>query len=232
MTDRKFRRPAMLTAQRAADIVGDADPAEHSELAHSTAWALMGVATAEATGPHFADSPRREPFDQETMERLREAVRADGVDLVAGTWSRSPAFTLPGALWRLYLLYQWHQLNEPVVEGHYETGVEVLEADAEFSAADSMEAQLAADMPSLQQVLAAVAATLNGYVDEDGLSVVLEAASRLLRVIAAGVGASATWITDKNDALAYPVTLRERALLVTADELVEAAHQARQGTLE
>ena len=83
------RRPAMLDAEDAEYIVGDEDPAQGSALAHSSAWALMGVGDDEI-GP-------------DAVRSLRDTVRAEGVDLLAPLWSRSPATTLPGAMWRLYL---------------------------------------------------------------------------------------------------------------------------------
>ena len=77
------RRPAMLDAARAETIVGDEDPAALAGVAHTSAWALMGVGD--------------ETFPDEDVARLRAAVRDHGVDTVAHVWSRSPEFTLPGA---------------------------------------------------------------------------------------------------------------------------------------
>ena len=70
------RRPAMLTPAKAESIVGDENPATSSGLAHSSAWALMGVGD--------------EDFDREATLRLRALVRDRGVDQVAHLWSHSP----------------------------------------------------------------------------------------------------------------------------------------------
>ncbi len=70
------RRPAILSPALAESIVGDEDPAAASGIAHSSAWALMGVGDEE--------------FDAAAIARLRELVRAQGPDVVAHLWSRSP----------------------------------------------------------------------------------------------------------------------------------------------
>ena len=82
------RRPAMLDAARAAWI-----PGPPAAVAPTAAWALMGVGD--------------ETFTDADVARLRETVRTSGVDTIAHVWSRSPEFTLPGALWRVYLLHEW-----------------------------------------------------------------------------------------------------------------------------
>ena len=65
----KPRRPAMLSASRAEAIIGDEDPAESAAVAHTAAWALMGVGDDE--------------FDDEAVARLRAHVRAHGADAPA-----------------------------------------------------------------------------------------------------------------------------------------------------
>ena len=53
-----------------------------------------------------------------TVSRLRETVRTSGVDTIAHVWSRSPEFTLPGALWRVYLLHEWYHRDPLLVAEH------------------------------------------------------------------------------------------------------------------
>ena len=102
------RRPAMLDAARAEAIVGDEDPASLAAVAHTAAWALMGVGD--------------ETFTDEDVARLRETVRTRGVDTIAHVWSRSPEFTLPGALWRVYLLHEWYHRDPLLVAERYADG--------------------------------------------------------------------------------------------------------------
>ena len=102
------RRPAMLDAARAEAIVGDEDPASLAAVAHTAAWALMGVGD--------------ETFTDEDVARLRKTVRTRGVDTIAHVWSRSPEFTLPGALWRVYLLHEWYHRDPLLVAERYADG--------------------------------------------------------------------------------------------------------------
>ena len=80
------RRPAELFDRRFAAE----DPAEVSRVAHSTAQALLSRARSDPDG--------------EVVERLVTFTDEHGIDDIAELWSRSPARTLPGALWRLYLI--------------------------------------------------------------------------------------------------------------------------------
>lgn len=80
------RRPAELFDRRFAAE----DPAEVSRVAHSTAQALLARARTDPDG--------------EIVERLVAFTAEHGIDDIAELWSRSPARSLPGALWRLYLV--------------------------------------------------------------------------------------------------------------------------------
>ncbi|MET0780926.1 MAG: DNA-directed RNA polymerase subunit beta [Microbacterium sp.] len=80
------RRPAELFDRRFAAE----DPAEVSRVAHSTAQALLARARTDPDG--------------EIVDRLVSFTAEHGIDDIAELWSRSPARSLPGALWRLYLI--------------------------------------------------------------------------------------------------------------------------------
>ena len=203
---RQFHRPASLDPEQAEEIVGDEDPAAESGLAHSTAWALLGVPS--------------EDFSAQDLPRVLSAVREQGVDVLAESWSRSPEFTLPGALWRLYLLLQWNELNPAALTERYAEGLAAMaRQDHDVEA------------PDLDEVMRAVEATLTGYATDDDLAPVLAAASHVMRVLAASVQYGPEWITTDDHVLAHRVTRRPTALLATADELDESARQARAGTL-
>src|SRR5690625_1951694 len=94
MEQRKPRRPAMLDDQTAERIVGDVDPALRSQAAHTTAAVLVHRGRAGAEDP-------------ELVARLVSLVDNEGLDTVAELWSQSPPTSLPGALWRLYLMREW-----------------------------------------------------------------------------------------------------------------------------
>ena len=87
---REYHRPVQRPASTFDRRFGSTDPAEVSRAAHATASALL-------------TRVRDEPSD-EVVERLVTFTDAHGIDTLAELWSHSPASSLPGALWRLYLL--------------------------------------------------------------------------------------------------------------------------------
>ena len=202
------RRPAMLDAARAEAIVGDEDPASLSAVAHTAAWALMGIGD--------------ETFSDEAVARLRQTVRARGVDTIAHVWSRSPEFTLPGALWRVYLLHEWYHRDPILVAERYAEG-------SRAPIIQGLEAPVA--LRPLHLIMDEIDALMRGDLTDDDLEDVLAQASRAMRVLAAGE-AGALWIEDPTDPLAHRVTMRHSALLATADELDTAAREASVGTLD
>lgn len=203
------RRPAILSSARAEAIVGDEDPARASGVAHATAWALMGVTD--------------EDFDAAAIERLRALVRAQGADAVAHLWSKSPAFTLPGALWRLHLLLEWCARDTALVARRYEGGTRA-------AIVPGLEHPIEAR--PLESVLDEASALLRGDLTDDDLEYVLSQCATAMRLLAAGEGSDGSWITDPRDPLAHAVTTRARALLATAEELDAAAREAGVGALE
>lgn len=104
----RFRRPASLYSSVAEAIPGAPDPATSSDLAHDSARALLdGV---------FHSS------DPEVVERVVSLAAEDGLTDLAAMWSGAPATSLPGALWRLYVLHTWTQRSGDEVARRYRAG--------------------------------------------------------------------------------------------------------------
>lgn len=209
-TQRIPRRPAILDYAQTEAIVGAQDVADSSVLAHSTAWALLGVGD--------------EDFDGHALARLKELVSTGGIPLVAELWASSPDFTLPGALWRVYLFREWYHRDPLIVAELYLLGLRAEHVPG-------LERPLN-DAP-LDEVIAQADALLLGECTDDDLEEIFTAIARAMRIIAAGdprVGQQ--WIDDPHDALAYGVTTRARALVMTAQELERAASRARVGDLD
>lgn len=211
------RRPAILDNKDAELIWGDSDPALSSEAAHSTANAVL-------YGPsHLAE-------DERLAERVGAIIDAEGLDEIAGLWSRSPATTLPGALWRLYLLRAWLERDPDTITMRFRAGTAesapsaVREPDVEDGQRDAV---VAPQPPVLDEVLAQLFAGTS----EVALADVLEQSAAFLRVLADGAEADPRWHTH-DDAAAQPVTRRPDALVATARELQQAAARARAGTLD
>lgn len=204
------RRPARLEDAQAEAIIGAPDPAEASLLAHETAQALV-------------DGGRGRAGDPELVARLVGLVESEGLETLAEMWSGSPANTLPGTLWRLYLIREWVRRDPRHIALNYRRGLELAEVAGVIAGV--------ADTPGPEDVRRTADRILSGVFDGD-LDVALDRASSFLKVLAAGsaLGAESLEVTDHD--LSALVVQRAGALLNTAEELENAAAMARAGTLE
>lgn len=204
------RRPAMLDPLQADELVGDVDPALLSEAAHTTAGAVV-------------HGGRMRSEDPDLLARLVALVDEEGLDAIAALWARSPADTLPGALWRLYLLREWVRRDPRTIADRYRLGVQRAEVAGVVAGV--------AGLPGQAEVVALTDAVLTGVYNAD-LAVALERAGSFLRVLATGSALDADSIDDSDEAQAVRVTRRASALLTTAEELEVAAELWRHGRLD
>lgn len=202
-----FRRPAPLEPADAEAIEAGVDIPADSEVAHASARLLVGE------------------DDSHDLDALVSVIRSGGVDTVCELWSSSPATTLPGILWRLYLIHQWGVRDPDQLARRYREG---LAAPQRPGVPEEVEV-------GLDETLHAIGALMRGEwarPDAPPLWSLLARTGVLLRIFAAGVTYGDTWITDDTDALADYVTTRAAALTRTADELHEAARRARARRLD
>ena len=89
MTD-EFHKPTQYSGDKFDTYEGGEDPASILRAAHDTAHALVNRA--------------RETDDDAVVERLVAYTDQHGVDALAELWARSSPKSLPGALWRIYLI--------------------------------------------------------------------------------------------------------------------------------
>ncbi len=206
---RRPRRPAMLDAKAADELQGDIDPAVRSELAHTTASALVHRARA-------IDDP-------EVVERLVRLVEAEGLDVVAGMWADSPPDTLPGALWRLYVVREWVRRDPQTLAERYRMGV----------AAAPVHVAVAGVAGTLgpSELREVVDAVLSGVYAGD-LAVALERGAAFCRVLATGAAFDADFVEDRDAAAALRLTRGAGSLVRTAEELEQAAALWRADRLE
>lgn len=205
----RFRRPAMLDPRAAEEIPGDLDPALRGEVAHTTANALVH-------GGRAAEDP-------EVVARLVGLVEAEGLDTVAGLWADSPASTLPGALWRLYVLREWVRRDPRTVSERYRWGVSRAEVHDAVAGV--------ASPPGPDEVSDVVDAVLSGVYAGD-LAVALERGAAFCRVLATGSAIDADHVDDHDPDLAARVTRGASGLVRTAEELEHAAGMWRTGSLD
>jgi len=204
------RRPARLADAQAEAIVGAPDPADASHLAHETARALV-------------EGGRGRAADTALVERLVRLVETEGLETIAEMWSGSPADTLPGTLWRLYVIREWVRRDPRHIVLHYQRGIAVAEVAGVIAGV--------ADTPGPEDVQETADRILSGLFDGD-LDVALDRASAFLKVIAAGSALSADSLDSTDADLSAAMTHRAGNLLNTAEELGRAAAMARAGTLE
>lgn len=205
-TRRTPRRPAMLDAEQAENIPGAEDGARSSEVAHLVAQTLLGI----------------EKDSDQNVQHLRELLESGGVDTVSELWSALPANTLPGTLWRLYLVYQWYLRDPDLVNERFQQGLSALEI-GEAAPVERSE-------KSVSTLMAELAALWQAKTSITGLGPLLDKVADFLHVLASGV--SAEWIKDARDELADPVTLRPQALLQTASDLKLSARAAKANRLD
>lgn len=178
------RRPAELFDRRFAAE----DPAEVSRVAHSTAQALMA---------RVRDEP-----DAQIVDRLVSFTDEHGIDDIAELWSRSPSRSLPGTLWRLYLLQLMIHDDAQTAALLYERG------RVELESVDPVVA--GAPVPAgPDELVALIDSILRGLFQGD-FAVALDRAAAFSRVQASG----ATHVADD-----YEATEPERASALTTRAL-------------
>ncbi|GAA1680421.1 DNA-directed RNA polymerase subunit beta [Microbacterium lacus] len=163
------RRPAELFDRRFAAE----DPAEVSRVAHSTAAALLARA-------------RQDP-DGEVVDRLVAFTAQYGIDDIAELWSRSPARSLPGTLWRLYLVQLMIHDDPQTAALLYERGrVEITSVDPVVAGAPT---------PAGPDELVQLVDTILRGLFQGDFAVALDRAAAFCRVEASG----ATHLADDYD---------------------------------
>jgi len=190
-------------------IFASEDPAEVSRAAHATAHALLARV-------------RSEP-EADTVERLVEFTRRHGLDDIAELWSRSPAKSLPGALWRLYLLQLSIHDDADTAALLYERGRrELASADAAVAGAPA---------PAGPDELVAVIDQIMRGVFTGDFGVALDRAAAFCRVEASGAVHLAGDYERTEPERAEVLTARSLRLATFADDLHQSARLHRRDAL-
>ncbi len=107
----KFHKPTKFSGSRFEEFEGGADPAHISRVAHETAQALL--------------SRVRGNPEPAVIERLVAFTDEQGLDAVAELWAQSSARSLPGALWRVYLMRTLIRQNPGDISFLFQRGTEM-----------------------------------------------------------------------------------------------------------
>lgn len=199
----------MLDPRDADEIPGELDPALRGEIAHTTAAAIVHQARASE--------------DPVVVARLVRLVEDEGLDVVAALWADSSADTLPGALWRLYVLREWVRRDPATVAERFRLGV---------AAVPVHEVVAGVVTPTGPDDVRAVAdAVLSGVFAGD-LAVALERGAAFCRVLAVGAAFDADYVDQVDTDHALQMTRGAASLVRTAEELEHAANLWRAHRLD
>ncbi|MGN6125865.1 MAG: DNA-directed RNA polymerase subunit beta, partial [Humibacter sp.] len=166
MTDesRPFHKPTKFSGGKFETFHGADDPAEASRVAHETAAALL-------------ERVRRHP-DPEVVSRLVNYTDENGIDAIAELWSQAGARSLPGALWRIYLLRLAIREDPHAASLQYQRGADILQSIDPVVAG--------AELPTGPSEIIDLADRILRGVFEGDFAVALERAAAFCRVSASG----------------------------------------------
>lgn len=199
----------MLDMEEAEQIEGDIDPADIGLIAHETAGAVVAQA--------------REAHDPALVQRLITLVDEEGIDTIAMMWAKAGPHTLPGALWRIYMLREWVKHDADAVARSYHHGVQAANVRHAIAGVE--------DPPGPQEVKRLADSVLSGVFAGD-LAVALDRAGAFCRVVATGAAFEAGSDDGYADARAHQTTLRASQLLRTGEDLERCAAMYREGRLD
>lgn len=209
MSDR-FHKPTKFSGAKFEGMIGGDDPAQVSRVAHETAQALL--------------SRVRESADPGVVERVVAFTDENGIDAIAELWSRAHPHSLPGALWRIYLLRALIRGDAEGTAFLYQRGSEQLRTIDPIVAGAPTPTGPAEVMVLADQILRGAFA--------GDFAIALERAAAFCRV--AGAGASS--LADDSDPIdperASELTTRALRFSTTAAELQTCARSWRNGALD
>jgi len=189
-----YQEPAALEA------LGErSDPIAELHAAHETAAALLHAG-------HAATDP-------EVTRRLVALVDDIGLPTVADLWAARPAHSLPGALYRLYLVREWIRSDPDAVAREYAAGIRTAEPN---------HAVAGAEPPGPDEVRRVADEILRGAFTGD-FALALERAAAFCHVVVSGRAELARRSTDLG---------RAGRLQHLARDLTTNARLWRAGTLE
>jgi hypothetical protein len=200
----RHHRPMLPGAAHFEAITDDVDPAARSEAADRCATLLV-------RGAHDTD-------DENVVARVVHLADTEGLDTLADLWSGSPADSLAGCLWRLYLLRSWVYADPAAAAREFDAG-------RHHTPVHEVVAGVV-DPPGPDEVRRLTDLVLRGVVQGDFADTLYRAAA-FARVVAAGrahVGASQA-------GSAYESDLSAARLLTLAEQLEHAASLEIEGRL-
>lgn len=205
-----FHKPTQYSGDKFDTYEGGEDPAQIMRVAHDTAHALVDRA--------------RETDDPAVVDRLVAFTDAHGIDSIAELWARSSPRSLPGALWRIYLLRVVIRQDPDGTSFLFQRGTDVLR---------TIDAAVAgAPMPTGPEEITELADQILRGLFRGDFGVALDRAAAFCRILAAGCTSVADDAEATEPARATELTTRADRLALTAEEFTACARLYRSGALE
>jgi hypothetical protein len=205
-----FHKPTLFGGREFDAFPSGDDPAAVHRAAHNSARLL--VTRARATD------------DPAVVDRLVHYTDEHGIDALAELWARSAPHSLPGALWRIYLVRAMIHQDPDTVALLFQRGTEVLRTIDPVVAG--------APLPAGPQEVSELADRILRGVFEGDFAIALERAAAFCRVTAAGAVSVADDQDAASPARASDLTTRAQRLAITAEELAACARLSRSDTLD
>ncbi|MBW8172586.1 hypothetical protein K0651_05920 [Ornithinimicrobium sp. Arc0846-15] len=200
----KHHKPALFDPALFDQTASSNDPHEVAEAAHRTAAIVVGRG--------------RESDDPEVNEKLIGLVKELGLGTLAQMWADRPARSLPGALWRIYVLHEWVQRQPREVAAAFAAGSTHAEVSRVIAGV--------AEPPSPEDLMELTRQILAGVFSGD-LATALDRASAFCHVMAVG-------LIDPNahhEDVSKEQIAQASRMHTTAQDLHQSARLWRQGRL-
>jgi hypothetical protein len=206
----QFHKPTKFSGAKFESLEGGQDPAQISRIAHETAQALL--------------SRVRESPDPEVIDRLVGFTDEHGIDAIAELWARSSPRSLPGALWRIYLMRTLIRQDAETISFLYQRGSELV------STIDPVVA--GATAPTGPAEITELADQILRGLFQGDFAIALDRAAAFCRLTSAGSTSLADDVEPSNPERATELTTRALRLSQTAVEFASCARMWRAGDLE
>lgn len=206
----EFHKPTQFSGSKFDEFEGGADPAQISAVAHETAAALLARV--------------RGVSDASIVERMIAYTDEHGIDAVAELWARASPRSLPGALWRIYLMRAFVRQDAEYASFLYQRGTEVVPTIDHVVAGAPTPTGPAEIMALADQIL-------RGAFQGD-FAIALDRAAAFCRLTAGGATSLADDEDVANPERATELTTRALRLSETAAELSSCAQLWRRDQLD
>jgi len=203
-----YHRPTLFEGRMFDAYIGGEDPARVLQAAHETAAALLDRGRSASTPE---------------LERVIALADEHGVDAISELWAHAASDSLPGALWRLYLLRALIRQDPEGVADEFRRGVETL------GTAD--EAIAGAPRPAGPEEVVDLADRILRGAFRGDLGDALDRAASCCRILASGAlqGADVSGASPEREAA---LVTRATRLSAFAEELAVCARRERAGGLD